>query len=197
MSVKKKKNTTRIISTGGEIFVESPSINIYYRYPRWLFKLNQKLLLPGFRRDHRKYIFINGKKFGRAEYREGCIPLPGYIDEVRYWSDNITNYIKVHFGLGCRKSHRGYFWVKLGRQEYIVLRRYTKERNIYCQIYYKLTNAFMGSFIIDSTFTRVYPQFAVDHWVNSMYAIIGYVTDAMIYSSVAQQLNKTIDIVIN
>lgn len=194
---RRKKSDIRVISDGGEVFVQSPSITAYYRYPKWLFKINQHVLLPGLRRNHRKIIFVNGKKYGTAEYREGCIPLTEYLGEEVWWSDKITRFVKVHFGLGCRKNHRGYFKVKLGHYEYIVLRRYTKENNIFCHIYYKPTEELMGTFIIDSTFTKVYPQFAVDHWVNSMYVIIGYITDAVLYSTVAMQLNKTIDVIIN
>lgn len=192
----KDRNAVRIISNNGEIFVQSPDMEVYYRYPRWMFKINQKLLMPGLRRDHRKIIYVNGRRYGYAEYREGAIPLTAYLDEVVYWSDNITNFIKVHFGLGCRRSRRGYFLIKLGRTEYIVLRRYTKERNIFCQIYCKSTEEFMGSFIIDSAFTKVYPQFAVNNWVRSMYTIIGYIADAAIYSTVASQLNKTLEVVV-
>ena len=191
----RKKSDVYVILNSGEVFVQTPIADIYYRYARWLVKINPVLLFPGFRRSHKKIIYVNGKKYGRGVYKEGCIPLKSYLDEELYLSDKLVNFIKIHFGFCCRKSYRGYFSVRLGRYEYIVLRRYTKECNIFCQVYYKPTEELMGTFIIDSSFSKIYPQFTVDNWFTSMYAIIGYIADAVVYSTVASQLNRTLDVI--
>lgn len=192
----KKRSETQIIFDRGETFVQSEAITAYYRYRRWVLKVNPKLLFPGFRKDHRKRIYVNGRKYGFAEFRQACIPLPQYLEDAPGIGFKFINWIRVHWGLCCRSTDRGYFYIKLGKQEYVVLRRYTKDRNIFCQIYYKPTGEMLGSFIFDKDFNNVYPHWSVDNWVRSMYVIIGYVADAVIYSTVAQQLNRRLNVVI-
>lgn len=193
---KPDKYKVKIVFDSGETFVQSDYVSAYYRYRRWLVRVNPAVLLPGFRKDHRKKIYVNGKKYGFAEYRHGCIPMRPYLDDGQGLGFTIVNWIRVHLGLCCRRTDRGYFYIKLGPQEYVVLRRYTKERNILCQIYYKPTEEILGSFIFDKDFNNVYPHWSVDNWIHSMYVIIGYIADAVIYSTVAQQLNRKINVVI-
>ena len=191
------RKSVKIIFDQGETFVESANLNAYYRYKRWFIHINPAFLLPGFRKDHRKKIYVNGKRYGFAEYNHGCIPLYPPLDDAPGLGFKIMNYIRIHFGLCCRRLDRGYFRVRLGTQEYVVLRRYTKERNVLCYVYYRPTNELLGSFIFDKDFNNVYPRWSVNDWVYSMYVIIGYVADAIIYASVAQQLNRRINVVIS
>ena len=193
---KKKKSDVRIVFNNGETFV-SGAVSAYYRYKRWILRINPKLILPGFRKDHRKIIYVDGKKFGKGEFRQGCIPFYPYLDDSQGIGFTVINWIRVHLGLLCRKSDRGYFYVKLGRQAYIIVRRYTEESNIFCKIYHKPTGDVLGSFIFDKDFLNVYPYWSVDNWVRSMFIVMGYVADAVIYSTVASQLNREIDVIVS
>ena len=64
-----------------------------------------------------------------------------------------------------------------------------------CTVYYKETGEQIGSFVFDREFTKVYPRFGTDNLINTMYVIMGYMTDVAIYDTVAKQLNRTIDVV--
>lgn len=196
MSSSRVKKAVEIILDNGEIFVNSPSMSVFYRYRFWLFQINPRFLLPGLRKEHRKSIFVNGKKRGIAEYRQGCIPMFPFIFDNRNFGVKIVNWIRVHLGLLCRKTDRGYFYIRLDKTEYIVLRRFTSARNVLCEIFCKEDGFMMGSFIFDAAFEKVYPYFSVDDWVNSMYVIIGYIADAVVYSTVAHKLNKSLEIVL-
>lgn len=191
-----RKVAAHIIFENGETFVESDRLFANFKYVKWLFQINPRLVLPGLRRDHRKKIYVNGKKYGFAEYRHGCIPMYPYLDDRRGVDIWFINWIRVHLGLCCRPSDRDYFYIKLRRQEYIVLRRYTNERNTVCKIYEKASGEMLGTFIFDSDFKNVYPHWCVDNWVYSMYVIMGYVADAVIYSAVAQELNRKIKVIV-
>ena len=199
MGVSKRSATkaaAQIIFDSGDTFVTSDRMSAYFKYKKWLFQINPRLLPPGLRKDHRKKIYVNGRKYGYAEYRHGCIPMYPYLDDRRGLDIWLLNWIRVHLGLCCRRSDRDYFYIKLRHQEYVVLRRYTNERNTVCKIYVKTTGEMLGTFIFDSDFSNVYPHWSVENWVYSMYVIMGYVADAVIYSVVAQQLNRKINIIV-
>lgn len=188
-------NTVKIISDRGETFVQGPSLSAYFRYKHWLIKVNPVLLFPGFRKDNQKKIYVNGVKYGYAEHRYSCIPLVPYLFEGKDLGTRIQNFMRQRLGVWCKRNEKGYYLVQLGRYKYIVLRRYTKERNMLCTVYYKRTGEQLGSFVFDREFTKIYPRFGSDNLYNTMYVIMGYMADVAIYDSVAHLLDRTIEVV--
>lgn len=195
MNRQKKNNRPRIVSQHGEVFVNSAGISMYYRYRHWIIKVNPKLLLPCFRKDHRKKFYDNGHYVGYGEYRNTYIPMQLYRADGSNLAVVIFNFIREVLGMGCNEHERGYFLVKVKRYKYIILKRVTLEGNILCKVYHKTTGTMMGSFIYDKTFTRVYPSFSDSRAMRTLFIIMGYITDAVIYSTVASELNRTIEVV--
>lgn len=184
----------KIICDRGEIFVQGAGLSVYYRYRRWFLKINPVLLFPGFRKEHRKIIYVNGKKRGYAELRMGCIPLPDYYIDGQGLSGALRNFVRMKLGLGCRASERGYYKIYTMNLDYIVLKRFTKEQNIHCQVYRRDTGEKIGTFLYDKDCTTIYPSLAEPRLVNTFIVIMGYVTDSVLYSTVASKLNSVIEL---
>lgn len=193
---RRSRKGVSIISEGGNILVESPSMSARYRSPFWFVQVNPKLVFPCFRRDNKKIIYVNDKRVGKACYRYTCIPLESYIYDGNSLSDKLANLLRLKLGLCCDRHERGYFRVRLKQSNYIVLLRHTAENNIFCQIYCEKTSQLMGTFTFDKEMQNVYPKFGVDNWVNSMYVIIGYIAGVTVYDVVVKHLTRTINIVI-
>lgn len=183
-----------ITTERGQIYVDGLRFDATFRYPYWLWKVNPHLLLPGLRRDHRKIIYINGKRFGKADYREGCIPLPSYRIKEEYFSDKLTNFVREVFGLGCSRGSRGYYNIKLRTNTYVVIVRKTSAGYVRCIVYCRDTYEYVGDFLFDSEMTVVHPRLALPRLERTFCVIVGYILDSLVYATVARQLDRKLEI---
>ena len=171
----KKKPLATIISERGDIYVQGARFDAHFRYPFWFLKVNPVFLLPGLRRDHRKIVYVNGRRFGKADYREGCIPIEGYRMKEEYFSDKLTNFIWETFGVGCPSSRRGYYNIKLRTNTYVVLVRRTSKEYIRCLVYCRDTKEYVGDFLFDRNIENVYPRLEDKRLERTFCVIIGYI----------------------
>ena len=195
MPRKKVKADAVITSERGNIYVDGARFDAEFRYPFWLFKINQHALLPGFRRDHCKVIYLNGKRYGKADYREGCIPLPSYRVPEEYLSDHWTNVFREISGLGCSRSSRGYYNIRLGSKTYVVVVRRTSEGYLRCIVHRRDSGRYIGDFLFDSSIEKVYPRLAVKGLERQFSIIIGYIMDSLVYTTVSFGLNRKLEVV--
>lgn len=194
MSRKTKKPYATVVSEHGSIYVDSQSYDAEFRYPWWLFKVNNLLLFPGFRRDHKKVIYVNGKRCGKADYREGCIPLPAYRIPEEYLSDKWANIFRETFGLRCPKTSRGYYNIRLHSKVYIVVVRRTSEGYLRCIVHRRDSSKYIGDFLFDTTVSVVYPRLQVRGLERTFSIIIGYMMDSLMYATVANGLKRKLEI---
>lgn len=194
MSGHREGANATISSIGGRVYVDGLRFNAQFRYPYWLFKVNQNLLLPGFRREQKRIIYVNGKRFGKADYRSGCIPLDKYRVPEEYWSDKLTNFARETFGLGCPQQSRGYYNVRLRTGEYIVVVRRTSKDYYRCLAYQKVSEEYIGDFLFDPRLETVHPRLVVQRLERIFYLLIGYLLDSLAYATVASQLDRKVAI---
>lgn len=187
-------NKIKIICNKGEIFVQGPRISVYYRYRWWFFRINPRILFPGLRRDHRKKIFVNGKNRGYAEFRGGRVPLPRYRRGQDLISNILDIFIHEKLGILCRQEECGYHLIHTMNTDYIVTERLTKEEHILCQVYIKETGEPIGSFVYNKDCNEIYPTLVAQRLVNTFTVIMGYVTETVLYSTMASKLNRTIEL---
>lgn len=194
MARRKTKPVATIESDRGRIYVVGDRFDAEFRYPYWLVKMNQNLLLPGFRRDHEKVVYINGKRFGVAYYHEGCIPLNRYRLRERTFLARVYNRLRETTGLFCPKSYRGYYNVKLRTGSYFAVVHTTYDGHFRGVVYDKLNEECIGEFILDENIEHVYPRIVVDKLERTFCVVVGYVMDCMVYSTVASKLNRKFEI---
>ncbi len=190
MSSRRVRAKAIIEIEGGRIYVDGLKFDAEFRYPYWLLKVNQNAILPGLRRDQRRVIYVNGKRFGKADYRMGCIPLASYRVPEEYWSDKLTNFVRETFGLGCPRQSRGYYNIQLKTGTYIVVARKTSQGYHRCLAYRKDTEEYIGDFLFDPKLETVYPRLQVSRLERTFYILIGYMMDNLAYATVASQLSR-------
>lgn len=194
MCAKKRREYPHIRCENGETYLNCKGLYAEYRQPFWLFKVNDIFLLPGLRRNSCRTISVNNKRYGKAYFLEGCIPLPPYISEDPSPLSWVFNRVRVRLGLFCRRGWRGYFYVHLGRNKFAVTRRVTKEKLIYGKVYYYMTGEIMGTYIFNEDFTAVRLATVEGGLPNTLKVIAGYIADVSIYSTLTDCLNRKIEI---
>lgn len=195
MGRKLKSETVKIVLERGSTFVQGRGLSVYYRYRRYLFRINQSLLFPAWRREHRKVVYANGKRYGWAEQRFGCVPIDTNRSRRRGILGVIVTFIRFHLGLFVPESMRGYYLVKIMHLKYIVTVYRGKDGLISGKICLKDTGEPVASFVFSKDLTKIYPIFGEYDVPNTVYTIIGYIADCIVYSSVAQSLNRVMEIV--
>lgn len=181
----------------GHAYVQAFNLVAHYKPRFWFLQLNPRLVLPGLRKDQRKKLYVNNKRYGFAEQRHGCIPLPPYVKEGRQLRVRLYNFIRVRLGLLCKPFERDYYWISLKSQKYIVLKHVTEEGNVRCVVYHVASQSNVGSFVFDKEFMNIYPSLGVDSPINTLLVIMGYLSEENVYSSVAKTLNRTLKVKYN
>lgn len=194
MSRRKAVSDVTLTFSRGVVLIDSSRFSALIRSPNYFLSLNQKVLLPGLRRDCRRVIYVNGKRRGTADYRLGCIPLEQYRVPVEYWSDNLTNLVRETFGLGCPSHARGYYNVRLWGETYIVLVRRTTQGYYRCIVHRRSTEEYLGDFLLDPKLESVYPRMVTSRVERQFYILIGYIMDNLVYSRVVSQLERSVTI---
>lgn len=189
------KDKVQVKATGGEVFLKAPRLNAYFRYRRWLIQINPALLFPGLRREHRKIIYVHGKKWGYAEYRGGCVPLQAFNAKAYGLKGFVLNMIRRHWGFCCSQLDRGYYYIHLRTRKYVVTRAVMNDGSIFCRVYFYPEGEPVAAFTIDSDFKKAYPSLGEYNIINTLYVIIAYVADSLLYARFAGALNHTIDII--
>lgn len=194
MGRRRSKPDAVITSERGNIYVDGSTYDVEFRYPFWLFKINQGVLLPGFRRDHCKVIYLNGKRYGRADYREGAIPLKEYRVPEEYWSDHVTNVMREFTGLGCSRSARGYYNIRLKSRTYVAVVRRTSDGYLRCIVHCRDNGRYIGDFLFDANVEKVYPRLSARGLERTFSIIIGYIMDCLVYTTVSIKLERKLEI---
>ena len=190
----KSKAIATITTERGNIYVDGARFDAHFRYPVWLFKLNPKLILPGLRRDHRKIVYINGRRFGKADYRDGCIPLESYRLRENRMLDKFMNFIRETFGIGCSNRSRGYYNIKLRTNTFVVVVRRSSKEYIRCIVYIRDSGDYVGDFMFDNAIENVYPRLVRHDLERTFCVIIGYIMDSLVYTTVALHLDRKLEI---
>lgn len=185
----------RIVCQDGHTSLETQGLYATYRTPLWVLRLNPLLKVPGRRRSSFKVIEVNGKRWGKAYYCEGCIPMPPYISEDGRGIHRVFDAWKIHIGLGVRRANRGYFLIKLKQNKFIVLRRVTNEKRIYGAVYQYMSGDLVGTYIFDEEFKNVLLKTNEGALPNSLKVIAGYLADVSVYSQVVGLMNREVSIV--
>lgn len=195
MTRRKSKNDRIVECINGETFLQVPHLSAYFRYRKWLIQINPKYLFPGQRKEHRKIIYVHGKKYGYAEYRGGCIPLQQFNARAYGVKALFLNLIRRRLGVACSELDKGYYYIALKTKRYIVTRSVMKDGGIFCRVFFYPEGEAVGSFIIDKDFSKAYPTLGAYNIINTMYVIIAYVVDSLVYSRFAAALNHTVEII--
>lgn len=194
MGRRKNLDTVSIISEGGQVYVSGRGLDVRYRYRRWLFHVNPAVVPLGLRKEHRKIVYINRRRCGRAEVCFGPNPLP----EFRYGGKGLRvfwmNVMRNTFGWYSSRSEFGYMRVVLKRCHYIITKSFTEKGNLYCRVFDEYTGEGLATLVFDPNFDTLYPSIEYDGWLATALTIAGYVADTLIYSSVASQLNKKVKV---
>lgn len=176
--------------------METKAINVIYQYRWWFVKVNPRLLFPAFRKEHRKIIIANGKKRGYGEIRGGLVPLSRYeLPGHGFWR-GVKTFFRKSLGLGCKRYEKGYIYIKISRWEFIVLQRTTEQGLQVCEVYEMKSENPVGGFIFNQDFSEVYPHISREGMTLTLYTIIGYVADSMVYNLAASSLSREIKIVV-
>ena len=194
MGRRRGKAIAVITTERGNIYVDGPRFDAHFRYPIWLCRLNPKLILPGLRRDHRKIVYINGRRFGRADYREGCIPLETYRLKETRLLDKFMNLLRETFGLCCSSKSRGYYNIKLKTNTFIVVVRRPSKDYIRCIVYIRDSGEYVGDFFFDAGIENVYPRLVRHDLERTFCVVIGYIMDSLVYTTVALHLDRKLEI---
>lgn len=179
----------------GEIFVNTSGFYVYYKYAFWFIKINPKLLFPGFQREHCKNIYVNERKVGYAEHRNGCVPLKDYDYTKGGMLNKPINFIRRKLGLLCKPHNRGYYLIKIKNNTYILLSRITPQNNVFCQLFDGPTGYLISNFTFDNTITRVYPHVISPDFLEVMFIVIGYVAEVTVYTSAVSNLDRKIEVI--
>ena len=148
-------------------------------YPKsWILRINPKLLMPGFVRNDRYNIYLNGAYWGYGEYRNGCIPIPSRRVAGDSLSVRMLNFVREHLGILCPDSDRGYFYVKSRHYSYVITRQFTNMGNTFYTVYYNRTKDKIATIVVNSQFTEVYYRVSIPNWKKSLYIIAGYLVGA-------------------
>ena len=169
---------------------------ITYRYRAWALKVNPRLLFPAFRKEHRKFIVVDGKRKGYCEMRGGLIPMQRYDLPGAGFVRAFKTVLRHGLGICCSKRERGYTFVKFGRFKYVVLKKLTAEGLLWCEVYEIGTERSIGSFIFNRDLTEVYFRYVMDGAQLTLQVIIGYVVDTLVYSMAASSLVKTVKVIV-
>lgn len=196
MARRMRTQVNQIHCERGLTYVDCVYVNAIYRYRRWLFRINPKLLFPAFRKDHRKFFIVNGKRRGWGEIRSGWIPLSRYELPGSGFRVSVWRFLRKRLGLGLRRYERGYIYIGIGPYRFIVIQHTSQEGLHICEVYDKKTEEQIGNFIFNQEFTEVYPHISYDGVENTLHVIIGYVADSMVYSRAAGLLQKTIKVIV-
>jgi len=171
-------------------------IDAYFRYRRYIIKINPSLLFPAWRKEHRKVIIVNGKKCGWAETRYGLIPLNTYKRHVRAPFKWIKHILREHLGLCCSQYEKGYIAVGIGHFRYAVLQSRTTSGYIACDVYDIAEQEPIGRFYFNQEISEVYLIANRSGVSNTLQVISGYVADSVVYSQAAIALNRTIKVIL-
>lgn len=184
----------RIICNRGDVYIEGRSVDVFFKYKFWLFQINPRLLLPGFRKSNVKNVYVNGRKLGHAETYFKCPPLPQYRTYKGGLSGKILDFFRLRLGLFCETGSEGYMQITLKRQRFIITRSYTSAGNLMCSAYFYKSGNRLATFTFDKDFTMVALRFGNVSWAEAILTMAGYVADSMIYASVAGSLNREIEV---
>lgn len=172
----------------GIVYASTPEVEALYLPSMWVFRINPKILLPGFRKDFQMSFQVNGVRWGKGEMRYGGIPLPPYHNDSGTISAVISNFIHERLGLFCAKGARGYYSVKVGRRKFIVIKRETDSGVIICRVYNKFKEE-VGQFAFDPSLKNVHPYPLVNNIYQTMIVIMGYMFYIILYERVSGDLN--------
>lgn len=196
MAKTKAKPQNQVLCVAGLTYVDCAGMQALYKYRKWVLKINPALLFPAHRKEHRKLIIINGKRYGWAEIRSGMIPLPQFKLPAKNVLEAIRNFIRHRMGYLLKSYEKGYIYVAVKRGRYIVLKRKTPAGFTMCEVFRQHDGARLGHFVFSEDFTEVYP-YPASVRLNALFCvIIGYVADTMVYNKAVEVLNKTIKIVV-
>lgn len=190
----KKKVVDSISCVRGTTSLFYSGIVVEYRPKAWLLRLNPKFVLPGCRKEHRKNIYINGRKRGYAESRQGYIPLPFKKRPVTGLGPKLGNIFRSLTGLGCRLHEKGYFRFILGPYKYTVIRRISENGLLISEVYETGTNNLIGYIIFNQELSEVHTRTGMEGVNATLCVIAGYIADIAVYTRAAAQLNQTIKI---
>lgn len=194
MSRRVSKASNTIKCAHGVTWVDFDAVKAIYKYRVWFLRVNPRLLLPNFRREHRKMIIINGKNRGYGEVRSGYIPLSRYKLPGKGLIRNIQQFIREKFGLLCKRYEKGYIYLKVVGFKFLVLQRVTEQGLTVCEVFDKLSEEQVGTFIFNKDFSEVNLLTNNDGYTKTLHVIIGYVADSMVYSIAASNLIKNIKV---
>ena len=172
----------------GIVYTSTPEVETLYLPAMWLFKINPKLLLPGFRKDFEMVFQVNGVRWGKGEMRFGGIPVPPYHDDSGTVSASIANFIHERLGLFCSKNGKGYYYVKVGRRKFIVIKHKTDSGITVCRVYNRYREE-VGQFAFDNDLKNVHPYPLVNNIYQTMIVIMGYMFYILLYERVSRDLN--------
>lgn len=192
--VSKTKKKPAIVCSGGVTQVDCFGLSILYRYRWWWFRINPKILFPSLRKEHRKFIVVNGKRKGWGEIRSGRIPLSRYDRRYTGLRGFLLGFARNRLGLCLKRYERGYIYIAVGPYRYVVIQRATADGLYVCEVFDRSTEDPIGTLIFNLEFTEVFVHTTRDGVSKTLQVIAGYVTDTLIYSRAAAQLSRTIKI---
>lgn len=172
------------------VFINGDTFDAELRESLWLVRLNTSLLLPGLRRTDKRVIYLNGKRCGIAEHRGGAIPLQCKRRHEEYFSDVLENRLAEVFGLCSRGRRLGYYRVKIRRCVFIVDVHRTQDGGYHCMLYTQMDDEYIGDFIFDATFSRVYTRLGVRIYEKMFCIVIGYVMSSLVRIALGKLMNS-------
>lgn len=183
-----------VVCDHGNTYILYSGIAVEYKYKWWWFRFNPRLLFPSFRRDHQKYIYVNGRRRGYAEVRQGYIPVPLFRRVPTNFGSRVGDIIRRATGLCCRPNESGYYRFKIGPFKYTVTKRISADGLLICEVYETGSNNQIGLIVFNDKFNEVYPKTSKKGVTATLCVIAGYVADTAIYSRAAAQLQQMIKI---
>lgn len=194
MSRTATRKKSYIVNDKEKVYLCSPAVEASYHYKFWFLKVNPKLLLPGFRKEMHKIIIVNGTRFGYGEFRHGGIPLPPYHKVSSSLFVKFGNIVRENLGLFCKQGARGYYFVKLGRRKFIILKHKAENGLTVCKVYYSKEGISIGEFAFDKDFKKVYPYPFYSQLYRTLLVIIGYMFDVVSYENLSHMFNFRVEV---
>lgn len=194
MSSRQRKTSVTIEMRGNRTHVIGPGLDATFRYKWWLLHVNPRLLPPGFRFSNQRVIYVNGKRYGHAKYRDACPPIPERTVKGKWIGVILLNFIRTQLGWKVEKHHRGYYKLKLGKYTYIVTQHVSKQKFVYCRVFLMPSGEDVGALTFEKDLSKVYTSLGQYNIINTLYVISGYIADSILFSLLGNEFYRTIEV---
>lgn len=175
-------------------FIDGGTWDAHIKPRPWIVTINPRLKPVGLRRDNKRAIYVNGRKFGKCFHCYGVPDMPTLFNGYEGISGFLAKMLVLVFGWRVPKISRGFYEIKLKNQTYIVRLRIADMGAVICHLYYKKTGEELGIFMFTPNMDKVIVNFPHYKFTSACVIMIGCVMECLANVVFSSKMNIILDI---